>query len=470
MRSVVLEFSRRWVTYVAMLVGVTGYPPAASAQQGQVSAAETQKPRKTYSFTVVQCVEFAMLNQHKVLNLQLDEAGAQQQVRELLATGLPQVNASVAFQYNPLIQEAALPPEFKQAFGGRPIRIGVDYNLQPGLTVNQLVADGTYFIGLRAAREFVKLSRINTQASRVELAYTISKAYYAVLVNEKRLEILRTNLTTLEKSLNDTEKLQQNGLAQRIDVDRIQVSLNNLQTEIQKTEQLVDLSRYLLKFQMNMEQNAELTLTETIADTDFNPVFNALPEFADPTQRIEYSQLKQGMVLEEYNAKRLKAGYYPSLSAFFTFNFVGQSTKFDFFSNDEVWSKASSLGLQLRIPIFDGFRRDAQIQQSKIARKKLDNTLVNLEQAIDFEYRSARISLQNAIKSMEIQKRNMELAQRVFDNAQARYRQSVGTNLEVVQAETEKRQAQLNYFNALLDAYLAKVDVDKAIGKLYGSR
>jgi len=300
---------------------------------------------------------------------------------------------------------------------------------------------------------------------RTSTASTVTKAYYAVLVNRERLKLLENSIEQLRALLKETKAYQDNGFAEKLDVDRLQVNLNNLETEQEKVRQLVELSYNLLKFQMGMNVNDRLELTDTLNPDDFNP--QAPAEGPELQKRIEYDVLQQAIRLQDLNIRRLRNAWMPTAHLYGSMQTQAQRMQLDFYDYKGRWYPISTVGVQIQLPLFDGFRRSAAIQKAQLERRKLTNELDDLSNTVQFEFQNARIQLTNSIRSLEVQRRNLNLAQEVYRVTKIKYEEGVGANLEVINADTELKQARTNYFNTLLEAYLALIDVQKAMGTLY---
>lgn len=416
---------------------------------------------KVHQMTLEECVEYALTHQPSVNRSRLNIDISQKDVKEVTASGLPQVTGQVQVNDYLVLPTSIIPAG---VFGPEPVAVqfGTKYNVSAGVSINQLIFDGTFFLGLKAAKEYVQLSRIQYSRSQRDVRASVSKAYYSVLVNEQRIDVLNQQRLSLKELLDNTTKLYDNDLAEKLDVNRLQVNYNNLETEIEKLKGLVELSRVLLKFQMGMPADEELVLTSKLSADAFNPQADTTRTL-DITRRLEYTELQQGIYLTELNERRYRYGYLPTLSAFGNFQYQNLSN--DFARNDN-WYGLGLIGLQLNIPIFDGMRKSAQIQRTRIERMQLEFDSQNLENSLNVEYQQARILYLNALRQLEIQNRNRTLSQEVYDNVKLKYTEGVGSNLEVVQAEAEKNQSQTNYFNAMLEAYIARVDLLKALGDM----
>jgi outer membrane protein len=426
----------------------------------------------TTAYTLEQCVDYAIRNHRnpRVERLELERSEAK--IQEILSSGRPQVNGFADVNYNAILPTQLIPAA---AFGGRegdfiPVRFGTDYSASLGLSANQLIFDAAYLLGVKAAREYVGLAKRNIRRSESETAAAVAKAYYAVLVNQQRFELLRTSRTQLAQLLETTQVQFKNGVVEEIDVNRLQVSLSNTDTDIEKTKSLIDLSLNLLRFQMGMPMTETLTIQSNAKIESWKKLaLDTLQPMMTET-RIEYDILEQNKRLAEMNVRRLRYGYYPNLVGFGTLQTQALRNEFNFFSTKEQWFAAAVIGVRLNVPIFDGLQKKAQIQQAKLDIDRIRLEENHFRQSVDFQYRNARTEMRNAAKTIEARQRTVELAQKVSNVAQIKYKEGIGTNIEVIQADTEFKMAQTNYLNALMEAYLAHVNLQESLGTLYVSK
>lgn len=425
-----------------------------------------QTASNTFAFSLQQAIDYALKTQPAVLNAQLDEQIAHKQAQEVFAASLPQINGSVQIQDFVKLPTSLLPAEF---FGGTPgtfipVHFGTQYNASAGFTANQLIVDGQFIVATQATKALMELSQKNTTRTEIETKAAVYKAYYSVLINQKRMELLNANVAMMKKLSDDTKVLHDNGFVEQLDLDRVTVGYNNLITEQDKVKQLINLNVSLLKFQMGMDVNAQLTLTDTLsenmlkADETINTTFN-------PSSRIEFQMLQTQKSLEMLSIKRFQTQYIPGLYAFGNFSYNAYRTKFDFLGNGS-WYHQGIIGVQLAVPIFDGFLKARKIQEGKLNLLKTDNDMLNLQNGMNLEVNAAKVSLSNNIKAMQSQKENMNLAQSVYNEAKKKLGAGINSSLEIVNAETDLKTAQTNYLNALYDAWISKIDLLKATGQL----
>ncbi|HOO10350.1 MAG TPA: TolC family protein, partial [Cyclobacteriaceae bacterium] len=300
----------------------------------------------------------------------------------------------------------------------------------------------------------------------------------SVLVNRERMKLFDSNINRVDSLLITTRALNENGFAESIDVDRIQVTLNNLKTEKSKFERLQQLSIELLKFQMNYPLGESIEVVGELNEETIDVDLDGYLADWDYKSRPDYQVLETNWKLQNLNIKNNYAAALPSLSANANLGYSTQSPDIAglFKTNSGIsddgsigpdkWYSFSSFGLNLNIPLFSGLQRTYRVQQEKLKLRKIENGFKSLEKGIDLEIKQATINYQNSMEALKSQKQNMDLAENVARVTKIKYEQGVGSNLEVVDAESALKEAQVNYYNALFDASISKTDLDKAFGKL----
>ncbi len=452
---------------------------------GHVNAQQT--------FTLDQCIDYALKNSINVQNSVLDEQIASAKVKETIGIGLPQISIDGSLVHNPKLSRFFTtysgPDGFLGDLSGVP-------GIQPGdviaarnffqlqssgaasIGLNQLLFNGSYLVGLKASSVYRDLAVKTGNQTKEQIIQQVMKAYYAVLINKERIDLFANNIARVDSLLSNTKALNENGFAEAIDVDRIQVTLNNLLAERNKFLNLNDLGIEVLKFQMNYPMDQPLEVVGSINEVQVDTNLEHYKEGWDYKIRPDYQVLETNRKLQALNVKNQNAAFMPTLNAFATFGYSTQSPQIAglFQTNTQIedygglgpdtWYNYSQIGVSLNIPIFSGGQRYYKLQQEKIALSKVDNGFRSLKNGIDLEIKQASLIFENAIATLETQQANMDLASRVAQVTKLKYEQGVGSNIEVVDAENSLRQAQTNYYGAMFDAMVAKVDLDKAYGKL----
>ncbi|MCY7356275.1 MAG: TolC family protein [Rudanella sp.] len=445
---------------------------------GKTTFAQTKQ-----SFSLTEAIQFATEKNLNVQSSRLDATSAEARIREVKGVALPQVSVGSQLTYNAIIQKFILPaggfggaPASSTATGGNQpeqadvtaIPFGVNFQGNVQASVNQLLFDASYKLGLKAAATLRELSQKNVTASKINVAEQVAKAYYNVLVSEERIKLLDYNISRIDTLFKETQAMNKQGFVEKIDVDRLEVQANNLKSERQKVQNLVGLTYYLLKFQMGLGINDEITLTDKIQDVNIDELERSVAFVApvDYTQRIEFSALQSQIQLADYDLQNVGKQYFPRVLASAAYGYNnGRNNLLDFFTTK--WFNSAAINLQIQVPIFDGFQKRYVAQQKKIAYTKVQLGSDLLRNSIDLQMKQSQITIQNSLQTLRTQKRNLDLAQEILRVTRIKYKEGVGSNIEVLNAESSSREAQTNYFASLLDFMLAKVDLDKAAGKLF---
>lgn len=446
-----------------------------------------QKPgaSQTNAFSARQAVDYALQNAAQVKNALVDIAIQKQTNKEVTASALPQITGSGSLNYNPKVAVQSF-PNFIAAgtygvliqnnvrdgngdpivapkdFGFINAAFGAKYALSGGIDFNQLLFDGQVFVGLQARKALIRNAELSAEVTKEQIKATVYKIYYQLVVGKKQITSIDANINNYEKLLHDTRELYKNGFAEKLDVDKVQVQLSNLQTQKLKTQNQLDAGNAGLKFLMNMPQKDSLILTDTLSDEELKS--NILDEAYNYEDRKEYQQLETSLKLGQYNVKRYRLSKIPTLSLSANYSQSAQRQQFDFFKGPYFTS--SFIALKLNAPIFDGGARNARIASAKLNLLKTNNNLDQLKSSIDNDVAQARINMKSAIITMDSQKKNIELAQAVYNTTKLKYEQGLGSNQEISNAQADLVTAQNNYYSSLYDAITTKIDYLKASGKL----
>lgn len=437
-------------------------------------AQNDQKETAPAAFSLQQAVDYAMQNQKDIKNAILDEQIAKQKVKEIAAAGLPQITGGldlIGFNMLPTqviygegvfgFQDPTNPGPHYTAF-----QMGTTYKMTGSLEGSQLIFNGEYFLGLKASKVFVELSTKATTRTKIETVSAVTKAYYTVLINEERAKLLDANINRLRKTVEETKAFMDNGFVEKTDYDRLTVTYNNLLVEQEKVNRLLSLGIYLLKFQIGMDAKANLTLTDKLESLKFDAPQLTVTEQFDYSKRIEYGLFDTQLRLAKLDVMRNKVAFMPTIVGYGNASTAAMRQKMDFFDQRTPWYYSGFFGAKMSLPIFTGFQRNARYQQAHLKQQQAENNMTYIKQAIDLELTSANASLQNATAAYTIQKRNIELAEEVVRVSKIKYEKGVGSNLELITAETALKEAQTNYFSALYDALVAKIDYEKANGNI----
>ena len=430
------------------------------------SAQQNNSGTQIHSFTAKEAVDYALQNATQVKNALIDIQLQYQQNKQVTAAALPHINGNVDFTDYLSIPTQLIPAEFAGGPAGTyfPVKFGTKYSGTYGANLKQILFDGQVFVGLQARKAAIKNAELTADITKEQIKANVYKVYYQLVVGKRQITTLDANIANYEKLLHDTKIIYQNGFAEKLDVNKVQVQLINLQTQKLKAQNQIDAGKEGLKLLMNIPQSDSLYLSDTLSDEELKS--NILDADYTYENRKEFQQLETAIELGKYNVKRYQLSRIPTLSFSANYNRNAQRTTFNFFKKEEPWFSSSFISFNLSIPIFDGGERQANINSAKLNLQKLNNNVDQLKESIDNDVSQSRINMRSAILTMDAQKKNIDLAQQVYNSTKLKYEQGVGSNQEISTAQADLVTAQNNYYSSLYDAIIAKIDYLKATGKL----
>ncbi|TCJ13493.1 TolC family protein [Flaviaesturariibacter flavus] len=450
-----------------------------------LAAATTAGAQQRYELTAKEAADLAGKNNVQVKSALIDVAMQEQTNREITANAYPQVNGNFGITYNPMVlaqrfpnfialgtygvlaqegvkngqgQAIALPSDV----GFIEAAFGTKWNNNAGVSLQQLLFDGQVFVGLQARRASMDFARKAAELTEQGVRVNVYKVYYQLAAAKYQVRIIDANIARFQKLAADTRKIYDAGFAEKLDIDKVNVALNNLSTDRMRVMNQIDNGYLGLKLLMGIPSRDSIVLKDTVS---YEQVRN---EVLDATQfnysdRKEVQYLEKGIELNKYNIKRYQYTYFPTVALSSNYSLLRQSDKFGFGGS---WSKGASVGINVSVPIFDGFARAARVQRARLALQQSQNSLESLKLQIDNQVLTARNNFNNALAALDNQKRNLELAEKVYAQTRRKYEVGTGSQTEITAADTELRTAQNSYIAALYDAIVARIDFLNATGKL----
>jgi len=438
-------------------------------------------------------IDYALENSLKIKNAQVSIADAEEQIVERRSTGLPQVNGSLRYQHYLAVPRQPLPEGFDifglfgqalavdlydqlsestqmavdQSFSGagggggeEGIAFFLQNNFTAGIDVSTMVFDGSFFVALKAARAYRQYTLRDFATKQQEVENAVIEAYLPVLLVQENIELLEKNIKNLEQLLFETRELYKAGFAEQLDIDRQDLSLSNLRIERENLIRQKEVSLTNLKYTIGFPIDEPLVVSDDL-DAMATEAEILLNEEVNPAARPEVALIDQAIQMNELNIKLNKAGYLPSLNAFGALQQQYQGNDFE----TGFWAPSAYVGLSMDVPIFDGLNKKAKIQRARLELEKVRLQREDLVRGISLEVSNAQTNFRNASSRLQSQDQNLDLAERIYETAQVKYREGVGSSLEVTQAEQSLYTTQSNYMQALYDVLQSKARLEMALGK-----
>ena len=411
-------------------------------------------------------IAYALENSYAIKQANKDIESSIHRNRETVAIGLPQIEASIDYQ-NWLKQQISLiPAEF---VGGQPgeyieVAFGTSNNLNASATLNQLIFDGSYIVGLKYLDTYMQIP-INAKEKTAQLIReNVINAYGNVLFTEEGILILEKNVATLEQNLMQTEEIYKNGFAEEESVEQLKITLASLKISLSKTEKLKTISYKMLNIILGSDINTTLILTDNLNNlTAQNIRLDLLSKDFTVEDHIDYRIAEITQEGKEAVVKLEKSKALPTLKSFINYGYAGYSETFSFLNNDQKWFDYSLLGLSLDIPIFSSLARSSRTQQAKIDFDKAQINLIQTTQKVYLELETAKVEYQYSIEEFETSKENLALAERIEKKQEIKFFEGLSTSFDLTEAQRQLYTMQQNYLQSMLNVIASKAVLDKAL-------
>ena len=418
------------------------------------------------NFSLQEAIDYALQNNRHSINAQRDIEAAKAQKWETTATGLPQLSASVDYQNFLKQQVQLLPSEF---FGGNPgefaeVVFGTKQSMNATATLTQKVFDGSYLVGLQSAKVFLEISKNAKIKTDLEVRKAVINAYGNVLLAEESVQILNRNLEVLQKNLNETTKIFENGLGEEESVEQLQITLSGVESNLNNVTRLKTLAYQMLNITLGLDIERPTVLTDDLERlTQENISIGLLETDSNIENTIDYQIAENDKVAKELMLKLEKSKALPTLNAFLNGGYNAFSDNFSFIRSNQKWFGSSLFGASLNIPIFSSGMRSASTQRAQINLEKAKTDLTEKEQTIALEIASAKSDYRFAIEDYENKKQSLNLAERIETKNQTKFFEGISSSFDLRQAQIQLYSAQQEFLQAMLDVIKAKAELETAL-------
>jgi outer membrane protein TolC len=423
-----------------------------------------QNPK--YKLTLEQAIDFALDSNYTAINARRDIAIAIKKKWETTAVGLPQLNANISYQNNLKQPTTLLPGEIAGGDSGTfvPVIFGTKQNATIGATLTQLIFDGSYLVGLQAAKTFLDYSENAEEKTQLEVRRGVINAYGSVLLSKELVEIFELNRINLEKNLFETKAFYENGFTEEESVEQLEITLINLETQLKNSKRTLIIAQQMFNLALGIDVESEVDMLDNLDSlTQENISLEFLEENINIEDNIDYkiaSNFTEQRILE----LKLEQSYsIPNLAAFVNYDTQANSDAFNFFSNDQKWYQSSLLGVSMNIPIVSSGLRSARTQQARIALEQAETNLTEAYQRILLEINTAKNNYRFAIEIYNNSKKNLDLSERVEKKNQIKYLEGLATSFDLRTAQIQLYTAQQNYFEAMLRVITTKADLETVL-------
>tara|TARA_R110001592_G_scaffold325782_4_gene606127 strand:+ start:6457 stop:7773 length:1317 start_codon:yes stop_codon:yes gene_type:complete len=408
------------------------------------------------SFSLQQAMEYAAIHSYKTQLSEQEVLSAKAKVNETIGSGLPQINANGSYQNFIKQPVQIVPAEF---FGGNEgefesVVFGTKQNLSADITATQLIFDGSYLVGLKAAQQVTKFFELQKEKSVNDVKKEVADAYFMALVASRSNDILKESLDVFKKLKQDRRAMYEEGFASETDADQMDINYNNLKANVEYTTVQMNIAIMLLKFRMGIKQDQEIILTDPL--DNYTKSLPVTQNDVNLKNTVDFQLAAHNITLQNLNRKALQAQYLPSLNGFFTHQQQSFANEFNFFGSEAEYYPSTLFGINIKIPIFSSLNKHYKIKQAKIEEFKSKITTLQVREGLILDYKNAEANLIYNFNNFKNQEANLELAKRIQKKTLIKFEEGMASSFEVSQSESQFLDAQNTYTQATLN-YLQSI-------------
>lgn len=415
------------------------------------------------SVSLEEAVAFGEQNNRTIQNANLEVQKAYKQKWSAIAIGLPQISANANYQNFIELPTSLIPAQF---FGGNEgdfaeVQFGTPQTMDAGVTVQQLIFDGSYLVGLEASRVFLAISENILEKTQLEIRKNIVNTYSSVLLARENIQFLENNHKNLTNTLEELNQLFRNGFEEEESVEQLRLTLSGVETQLRYAKNLERITLNMLKLLIGFPTQSPLLLSDTLEKlTDASLFSLQISEDISLSNNVDIKMAENNLLSETLLYKYERSKSLPRLSAFLNGNYTGNSETFSFTQSNQKWFGAALFGINLQVPIFSSLQRSANSQKAKIAVSQAEKSLTETQERITIEVQAAENEYQLAVENYFTSKENLALAKRIEEKNQTKYFEGVASSFELREAQLQLYSAQNNYIKAIQNVIQKKLALE----------
>jgi outer membrane protein TolC len=415
------------------------------------------------SVSLEEALAFGEQNNRTIQNANLEVQKAYKQKWSTIAIGLPQISANANYQNFIELPTSLIPAQF---FGGNEgdfaeVQFGTPQTMDAGVTVQQLIFDGSYLVGLEASRIFLAISENILEKTQLEIRKNIVNTYSSVLLARENIQFLEKNQKNLKNTLEELNQLFRNGFEEEESVEQLRLTLSGVETQLRYAKNLERITLNMLKLLIGFPTQSPLLLSDTLEKlTDASLFSLQISEDISLSNNVDIKMAENNLLSETLLYKYERSKSLPRLSAFLNGNYTGNSETFSFTQSNQKWFGAALFGINLQVPIFSSLQRSANSQKAKIAVSQAEKSLTETQERITIEVQAAENEYQLAVENYFTSKENLALAKRIEEKNQTKYFEGVASSFELREAQLQLYSAQNNYIKAIQNVIQKKLALE----------
>lgn len=414
------------------------------------------------TLTMDEAINLALEKNSELKIARMEVEKSEQKLREARSGLFPKIDLSGQYQRYINKPVIFLPPG--SPFGPT-LEIGSDNSYTAAAQLSLPLFALPLYEGIGLASDVLAIAEQNYSSVKNKIVGDVKKSFLAVILTRETKEVMQQSLKNAEENFENIKRLNAAGTLSDYDVLRAEVQVENLKPVVLQMENNYKLSLEALKVAIGLDANQNI---DVIGDMEFDESYK-LPTEQEIIEELlqnnpQLAILDKQVQLNDRNVSLEQASYFPSLAGFGNYQYQTQANDFKF--SDYRWVKTFVLGLQLQIPIFNGFKTQSRVSQAEIGLNQAVEQKRNLTEAIKTQALSVLYRVQQAVIRIQGQNKTVRTAQEGYEIAKRRLENNVGTQLEVNDAELALRQAKLNRLQAIYDFKVAESDLETVLGRI----
>tara|TARA_B110000503_G_scaffold27730_1_gene44295 strand:- start:6771 stop:8102 length:1332 start_codon:yes stop_codon:yes gene_type:complete len=417
---------------------------------------------KTQQLSLKEAITYALKNSYGVKAAQNDILLAQKKVWETTTIGLPQITGALGYQN--FLQQPVTLADFDQDGADDPFVFGTKQNMNASVTMNQLLFDGSYIVGLQAAKTYLKISEQATEKTAMRTKEAVINAYGNVLVTENSILVLEGNIEVLQQNYTATKEIYKNGFNEEEDVEQLEITLGNLKNQLNSISRMKSIAYQMLNLAMGNEIDTKIILTDTLDSlTKANISLALISQDFKVSNHIDFKISENNRETKRLMMRLEQSKGLPTLTAFLNYGAQANSDSFTFLNGNQRWYDSSLLGVNLSIPIFTSFGGAAKIAQAKIALDTADLRLIETKQRLSLQAQKTKNDYQVSIENYQTSKKNVHLAERIEKKQRVKFFEGISSSFDLLQAQNQLYTQQQNYIQSMLAVIANKATLENAL-------
>jgi outer membrane protein TolC len=428
-----------------------------------LNAKAQKKKSEEYKFTLQQATDFAIVNNRNAKNAGRNVLAAEKQKWETIAVGLPQINASAGYENNLELRKSVLPANIFDPSADPdlliPVEFGVKHNVNATASINQLIFDGSYLVGLQSVKVFLDISKLAKEKTDLEVRKNVIKTYTNVLFASESITILENNKRVLEENRSETKSIYENGLAELEALEQLEITLASITSSLNRAKRFEVIAYEMLNVTLGIDLEEKVEIIDTLDNLVMRSNSKKIND-SNIINNVDLRIAENDRISKELLVKLAKSEALPKLGAYLNAGYLGFGKEFEFFQPDQNWFGFASVGVSTNIPIFSSLKRSAGTQRAKINSSIANEQYLDMEQNIKLQLETARNEYQFSVEDLEIKRKNLKLAERIENKNQVKFFEGIGSSLDLRQAQNQLYSTQNDLLQAKINVINKKAEIE----------